>query len=101
MDELKGAVHSSGGTRTSRQRSAPALQGPDPDRGGLNVHGPDGQGLGALGAGVGEREGEGLVGRPRRPGGDFEEVLPFIGGKVLVATRVDELEIADQARYFA
>ena len=41
---------------------------------------------------MGEREGEGLVGRPRRPGGGLE---------VLVAAGVDELEIADQARDFA
>ena len=54
-----------------------ALQGPDPDRGGLevDVHRPDGQGLGDPGAGVGEREGEGLVGWPRRQARGFEEAL--------------------------
>ena len=75
-----------------------ALQGPDPDQGGLkvDVHGPDGQGFGDPGAGVGEREGEGLVGRPRRQVRGFEEALALIGGQVLPAAGVDELEVADQ-----
>ena len=80
-----------------------ALQGPDPDRGGLRVDvpGANGQGFENPGTGVGEREGEGLVGWPRRPGGGLEETPAFIGSEVLAAAGVDELEIADQARHFA
>ena len=74
-----------------------ALQGPDPDRGALEVDvpGANGQGFGNPGAGMGEREGEGLVGWPRRPGGGLEETPAFIGCEVLAAAGVDELEIAD------
>ena len=50
---------------------------------------------------MGERERKSLFGRPRRPGGGLEETSAFIGGEVLAATGVDELEIADQARHFA
>ena len=102
MDELDGAE------QLGRDGDLPpvlgaALQGPDPDRGGLvvDVHRPDGQGLGDPGAGVGENVGERLVGRPRRQARGFEEALALIGGQVLPATGVDELEVADQARHFA
>ena len=80
-----------------------ALQSSDSDRGRLevDVQGADGQGLGDLGAGVGEDEGEGLVSGLRRPGGDIEEAAALAGGQVLPAAGVDELEIADQARHFA
>ena len=50
---------------------------------------------------MGEREGEGLVGRPRRQACGFEEAPALIGGEVLAAAGVDEVEIADQSRYFA
>ncbi len=59
------------------------------------------QGLGDPGAGVGKREGEGLVGRSRRQGRGFEEALALIGGQVLRASCVDELDVPDQARHFA
>ena len=61
-----------------------ALQGLDPDRGGLEVVVP-----GANGQGFGD------------PGGGLEEAPAFIGSEVLAAAGVDELEIADQARHFA
>ena len=59
------------------------LQGPDPDRGGLKVDvlGANGQGFRNPGAGVGEREGESLVGRPQRPGGGLEEAPALIGSE--------------------
>ena len=102
MDELEGAEQFGRDGYLAPVLGA-ALQGPDPDRGGLEVdiHGPDGQGLGDPGAGVGEREGEGLVGRPRRQARGFEQALALIGGQVLPAAGVDELEVADQARHFA
>ncbi len=87
-------------------RIAPAfgatLQGPDPDRGGLEVDvlGANCQGFGNPGTGVGKRERRSLAGWPRRPGGGGEETPAFIGGEVL-AVGVDELEIADQAIHFA
>ena len=82
MDELEG-VEQLGRDGDLAPVLGAALQGPDPDRGGLEVdiHGPDGQGLGDPGAGVGEREGEGLVGRSRRQARGFEvaeEFMPII-----------------------
>ena len=67
MDELEGAEQLGRDGDLAPVLGA-ALQGPYPDRGGLevDVHGPDGQGLGDPGAGVGEREGEGLVGHDAR-----------------------------------
>ncbi len=94
MDELEGAEQLGRDGDLAPVLGA-ALQGSDPDRGGLDVdvHGPDGQGLGDSGAGEGEREGEGLVGRPRRQARGFEEALVLICGEALAA--------ADHARYFA
>ena len=62
MDELEGAEQL-GRNGDLAQVLGAALQGLDPDRGGLevNVGGPDGWGLGDPGASVREREGEGLV----------------------------------------
>ena len=89
MDELEGAEQLGRDGDLAPVLGA-ALQGPDPDRGGLDVdvHGPDGQGLGDPGGGVCEREGEGLVGRPRRQARGFEEALALIGGQVLPAAGV-------------
>ena len=102
MNELKGAEQLGRDGDLAPVLGA-ALPGPDTDRGGLevDVHGPDGQGLGDPGAGEGEREGEGLVGRPRRLARGFEEALALIGSQVLPAAGVDELEVTDQARHFA
>lgn len=50
----------------------------------------NGQGFGNPGAGVSEREGEGLVSRPRRPGGGLKEPPAFIGSEILAAAGVDE-----------
>ena len=86
MDELEGAEQL-GRDGDFVPVLGAALQGPDPDRGGLeiDVRRSDGQDLGDPGAGVGEREGEGLVGRPRRQARGFEEALALIGGQVLPA----------------
>ena len=79
------------------------LQGPGPDQGGLEVDVPEanGQGFENPGASMGERERKSLVGRPRRSRGGLEETPAFIGGDVLAAAGVNELEIADRARHFA
>ena len=102
MDELESAEQL-GRDRDLAPTLGAALQGPDPDRGGLKVDvpGANGQGFGNPGAGMGERERKSLAGRPRRPGGSLEETPAFIGGEVLAAAGVDELEIANQARHFA
>ena len=73
MDELESAEQLGRGGNLAPVLGA-ALQGPDPDRSGLEVDvpGANGQGFGNPGAGVGERERKGLVGRPRRPGGGLE-----------------------------
>ena len=47
------------------------------------------------------KECKGLVGWLRRRAGGFEEAPTHIGNEVLAAAGVDDLEIADQARYFA
>ena len=72
-----------------------ALQGPD--RGGLevNVHRPDGQGLGDPGAG-----GARMRAKVWSAGRGFEEALALIGDQLLAAAGVGELEITDQARHF-
>ena len=102
MDELEGAEQIGRDGDFAPVLGA-ALQGPSPDRGGLelDVHGPNGQGPGDPGAGVGEREDEGLVGRPWCQARGFKIALALIGGQVLPAAGVDELEVADEARYFA
>ena len=91
------------GSEAPKTAASAAFQGPDPDRAGfeVDVPGTDGQGFGNPGASVGEREGEGLVGRFRCAGGGLEETPAFIGCEVLAAASIDELEIADQARHFA
>ena len=65
-----------------------ALRGPYPDRASLEigVDRSDGQGFGDPGAGVSEREGEGLVGGSWCPDGGFEEAPALIGGEVPVST---------------
>ena len=66
MDELEG-VEQHERKRDFASVLGAALQGPNPDRGGLevDVDGTDDQGLGDPGPGVGEQEGEGLILRPR------------------------------------
>ena len=71
-----------------------ALQGPYPGGLEVDVDGADGQGLGDVSDDMRQGECKSLVGRLRCPGGDFEEAPALIGGEVLAAAGIDELEVA-------
>ncbi len=69
-----------------------ALQGADPDRGGVDVVGAEREDLGDAGAGVSRGEGEGQVGGLRGAGGGREEAGALVRGEVFAAAGVDQAD---------